>query len=125
MSCKYKGLTNDSMQIKASFSEDDKYVICGSENGRVFIWNTHEFSTNLTSGLRRDRNNSFESFVASGGDPAIVTVAQFVPSNSVRHALRKSIDPNIETSPEYVNAMIITADYNGTIRVYCRANYKR
>ena len=27
------------MQIKASFSEDGKYIISGSETGEVFIWN--------------------------------------------------------------------------------------
>ena len=29
------------MQIKATFSEDGKYVISGSETGGVYIWNRH------------------------------------------------------------------------------------
>ena len=31
----------ESMQIKATFSEDGKYVISGSETGGVYIWNRH------------------------------------------------------------------------------------
>lgn len=32
---KFKGLLNDGMQIKGSFSEDGKFVISGSEDGQV------------------------------------------------------------------------------------------
>lgn len=39
---KYKGLKNKAMQIKATTSEDGKFVICGSDTGDVFIWRTHE-----------------------------------------------------------------------------------
>lgn len=35
MNAKYKGFTNDTMQITASFSEDGRQIICGSENGKV------------------------------------------------------------------------------------------
>lgn len=35
MNAKYKGFTNDTLQITASFSEDGKQIICGSENGKV------------------------------------------------------------------------------------------
>ena len=33
MVCKYKGLINDVMQIRASFSDCGRYVVAGSENG--------------------------------------------------------------------------------------------
>jgi len=36
---KYKGLKNDQMQIKATVSYDGRYIISGSENGNVYIWN--------------------------------------------------------------------------------------
>lgn len=35
MNAKYKGLSNDTLQITASFSEDGKQIISGSENGKV------------------------------------------------------------------------------------------
>lgn len=38
--CKFKGLVNENMQIRSSFSCDGKYVVSGSENGHVHIWNT-------------------------------------------------------------------------------------
>lgn len=33
--CKFKGLVNDGIQIKASFSEDGMFVVSGSEDGQV------------------------------------------------------------------------------------------
>lgn len=41
--CKYKGLLNDHLQIKGRFSQDGDYVICGSENGNVYIWNKQTY----------------------------------------------------------------------------------
>lgn len=35
MNAKYKGFANDTLQITATFSEDGKQIICGSENGKV------------------------------------------------------------------------------------------
>ncbi|KJE92034.1 WD repeat domain-containing protein, variant [Capsaspora owczarzaki ATCC 30864] len=70
LTCKYKGSTNSSSQIKASFSNDGKYIICGSEYQNVYVWNTFlddalvrkgKLSEKFT-GFRRDRNESFEFF---------------------------------------------------------------
>ena len=38
--CKYKGHANRQAQIKATFSRDGKYIICGSDTGHVFVWST-------------------------------------------------------------------------------------
>ena len=35
---KFKGLENNSSQIKACFSHDGRYIISGSENHFVYIW---------------------------------------------------------------------------------------
>ena len=35
MNAKFKGFTNDTLQLTATFSEDGKQIICGSENGKV------------------------------------------------------------------------------------------
>lgn len=37
---KYKGHSNKSTQIKASFSPKGDYVICGSDDGLAYIWST-------------------------------------------------------------------------------------
>jgi hypothetical protein len=90
--CKFKGLQNENMQIRSSFSADGKYVLSGSENGLVHIWNTtnvkgealeqvgehgvsvrhgHRWASRLSSsakgagGSKRDRNMAHESFRAT------------------------------------------------------------
>ncbi|OBZ91050.1 putative WD repeat-containing protein C3H5.08c [Choanephora cucurbitarum] len=40
----YKGLQNEAMQIKASFSDDGRYIISGSEDGCVYMWCTDQVS---------------------------------------------------------------------------------
>ncbi|CDS09955.1 hypothetical protein LRAMOSA02632 [Lichtheimia ramosa] len=37
---KYKGPHNLSMQIRSSFSDDGQHIVCGSEDGNVYIWVT-------------------------------------------------------------------------------------
>ncbi|XP_057540952.1 uncharacterized protein LOC130818769 [Amaranthus tricolor] len=39
---KFRGFRNTSSQIAASFSPDEKYVICGSEDSNVYIWKREE-----------------------------------------------------------------------------------
>ncbi|CAO3590662.1 unnamed protein product [Absidia cylindrospora] len=45
---KYKGLDNSTMQIRATFNDDGRYIICGSEDCSVYLWPTGQttFSTN-------------------------------------------------------------------------------
>ena len=38
--CKFKGLCNMDSQIKACFSSDGVYVLCGSDSGAVCLWRT-------------------------------------------------------------------------------------
>jgi len=78
--CKYKGLENESSQIKASFSDGGKFIICGSENDSVYIWGIQSdyvppINPKFT-GYRKDRNDSYECFQ---GHQSIVTVAVFAP----------------------------------------------
>ncbi|CAO3681139.1 unnamed protein product [Rhizopus stolonifer] len=44
---KYKGNLNLSLQIKATFSDDARYIICGSEDLHAYIWRTEQ--TNISS----------------------------------------------------------------------------
>lgn len=38
--CKYKGHQTREAQIRATFSGDGKYVVCGSDQGAVYVWPT-------------------------------------------------------------------------------------
>lgn len=127
MLCKYKGLVNDHMQIKATFSEDGAYVISGSENGNVYIWKaTTPQSSGLAQsliGFRRDRNTSYEFFNATEmnpNNPPIVTAAIFVPSTAVMLAAKGTAMGQSLRQDLCVNKMIVSADYSGKIRVFQR-----
>lgn len=79
---KFKGNENQMSQIHASFSDDGRYVICGSENRKVYIWATEQ------QDVERDKR-PFEVFEAH---PAIVTTAIMAPTNTKR-LLSASHDP--------------------------------
>jgi len=89
MVTKFKGGVNQFMQIRSSFSQDGKYVVSGSDNGRVHIWNTTNvgalggagehvsavkaaWAQRLASGVgaKSGRNAAHESFRATHGTKA-------------------------------------------------------
>lgn len=41
---KYKGVENTALQIKATFSDDGRYIISGSEDCHAYIWRTEQSS---------------------------------------------------------------------------------
>jgi WD40 repeat protein len=135
------------MQIKASFSEDGKYIISGSETGAVFIWNKvspaasgsglgkHGGGNNLSAvatiggssaptrirGVKPDRNKSYETFQAAKGSGAATTVAMFAPSNAVTKATK--INPGVyvlDYVSDLCSRIIVTGTHDGCIYVYTR-----
>ncbi|KAK9771765.1 putative WD repeat-containing protein C3H5.08c [Seiridium cardinale] len=80
---KFKGHENTSNQIRASFSDDGSYVICGSEDKKAFIW-----STGPSQSDHKDKRPC-EHFEAHS---AIVTQAVFAPTVT-RELLQTSHDP--------------------------------
>ncbi|MCJ1433310.1 hypothetical protein MMC27_002669 [Xylographa pallens] len=82
---KLKGNENSTSQIRASFSEDARYVICGSEDKKVYIWSTGP--------PEKDKDKRpVEMFEAHS---AIVTSAIMAPT-STRQLLQFSGDPLFE-----------------------------
>lgn len=79
---KLKGNENTCSQIHASFSEDAKYIICGSEDRKAYIWSTRN------TDFEKDRH-PVEVFEAH---PAIVTTAVMAPTKT-RQLLSASGDP--------------------------------
>ena len=163
--CKYKGLRNKSMQIKASFSSDGSHVICGSENGAVHIWRTQPrkksaLSAFMSVGGNTNRNDAYETFDCTSSAEVATTVAVFAPVDSVfahlynnTHILSASTavpvatnqqphhgsrgtraatvtagssmpaaaaEASLRTPAEYSTRIVITADYEGSLRVFFR-----
>lgn len=79
---KLKGNENTCSQIHASFSEDAKHVICGSEDRKAYIWSTS------TPDFDKDRRPA-EVFEAHS---AMVTAAIMAPTQT-RQLLSASGDP--------------------------------
>jgi len=80
---KFRGNENSCSQIHATFSDDGKYVICGSEDRRVYVWPTGP------SQKPESDKRPVEVFEASS---AIVTTALLAPSKT-RRLLGQSGDP--------------------------------
>lgn len=83
MDMKFKGNENNCSQIRASFSDDGRYVICGSEDQKAYIW-----SLGPSEGDKRDKR-PMEVFDANN---TITTCVAFAPTKT-RHLLARSEDP--------------------------------
>jgi len=79
---KLKGNENSCSQIHASFSDDAKYIICGSEDRKAYIWPTVQHE------IEKDKK-PMEMFEVSS---AIVTNAIMAPTKT-RQLLSASQDP--------------------------------
>jgi len=113
---KYKGHHNSSTQIRASFSPKGDYIICGSDDGAVYIWSTAKTylpgsperpteSNRSRTGAAvpgeapsqsppKEKNASYESFQAAGD---VVTVALFAPECT--HRTEESMSPTAAATP--------------------------
>jgi WD40 repeat protein len=120
MVSKYKGLANDDYLIRATFSEDGQYIISGSENGKVYVW---PIDSSDKDTLKKGAIKNIDSFPAGSTDSAIVTTTHFVPETAVRAcvaAFRGSTKPETAESGGYMNAMVITSDNQGVVRVWAQ-----
>ena len=82
---KFKGHENTCSQIHATFRDDMKYIISGSEDRKVYIWNVAPEGGEKSSNKKRP----MEFFEAAS---AIVTVAIMAPTKT-RQLLAASNDP--------------------------------
>lgn len=98
---KFKGLLNSSMQIKAFMSENRQYLICGSDDGRTFIWSTK--SSPKKSFLRSlfpsmfgsSRNKSTQEQIAGNSSP-LRSSSSFTPisHSELKNASYEYFDTN-------------------------------
>ncbi|KAI9296276.1 WD40 repeat-like protein [Neoconidiobolus thromboides FSU 785] len=132
---KLKGPENNSNQIKATFSDDLKYVVCGSENNQTFIFNLNNPIDKLDTHLakkgflfkKKEADCSYEAIEAHN---SIVTAAVLAPKITKR-LLAQMDDPllNPQSSSlenpsveSYINEghILISADYLGNLKVFRR-----
>ncbi|THC98142.1 hypothetical protein EYZ11_002366 [Aspergillus tanneri] len=87
LEAKFRGNENTCSQIRASFSDDGKHVICGSEDRRAYLWPTD--TTEKTSAGKR----AVEILETQS---AMVTAAVMAPSKA-KQMLGFSEDPIFDT----------------------------
>ncbi|KAI0006389.1 WD40 repeat-like protein [Xylariaceae sp. FL0662B] len=80
---KLKGHENTCSQIKATFSDNGNYILCGSEDKRAFIWSMHP------NDYENNAKRPYEYFEAHSD---VVTGAVFAPTKT-RQLLQASGDP--------------------------------
>lgn len=118
LTCKYKGHTNTSSQIRASFSPKGKYVISGSEDHFIYIWKTqHEFYK--FSSARRDRNDYYEAVKVHN---AVVTAAAFAPHPSqflddIEKEKERQMEKESSKEADNKAQFVISADFLGCIKI--------
>jgi len=121
--CKYMGLKNKLSHIQGSLSPLGSYIIAGSEDCRVYVWNrerqshmshfiyhTHKYPT----------SDAYESFAASD---VSVTVAVIPPVKPTPHMTERGGVPVPSPTPpspgteSLVGRHFFTADMNGIIQI--------
>ena len=71
LQCKYKGHSNRNTQIRASFSADGNSIICGSDDGYVYIWTLEDAAA---AGKKVSVSPSLQMKMARGVEHVVTSV---------------------------------------------------
>ena len=118
---KFKGLKCKLMQIQASWSPHGDYIISGSEDNRVCVWQRDNFPPISPHFHKCPTTDAHESFVASN---VPVTCARFGPTRLLpdpRGDMTGVLTPPSPTATDHESLfgqLFFTADTNGTIRLF-------
>jgi WD40 repeat protein len=105
---KFKGLQNDTLQIRAHFSPDCSQIICGSQTAHAFIWDLTDEKKRSGFFSPSRTNNKTESYEYFKAEKTRCLDASFLPPNMV--ALARPNDPT--------SRLIMTAGYDGSIKFF-------
>ncbi|KAJ9081490.1 hypothetical protein DSO57_1014036 [Entomophthora muscae] len=129
---KFKGPENNSNQIKATYSDDQRFIVCGSENRHIYLFDLHQ--------VRPDplikRNFIFKKKSEEPGCEVIeahshiVTVACLAPTKTKATLARLGdplLSPNGPQDPDSNlrdNHIVVSADYFGNLKVFRRCLFR-
>jgi len=127
---KFKGSKIPNMQINASFSQSGQNIVCGSEDGRAYIWDSatvHDFKLKLKKFVSPKKYNRieycarFSASKATAQVPAVVTETVFVPECVAKEVISGSEMSSLLTShQDWSCAMIVASDYEGNIKIFAQ-----
>ncbi|CAI2361449.1 unnamed protein product [Moneuplotes crassus] len=109
---KFKGHINMSLPIRASISEGLEYIICGSEDGYVYIWNKPNGAEEIE---KHCRNSSYERFSPFSPENIIPTSTLFCPFEIYKIFMQKYMMFGIEKG---LNGIIVVTNFEGLLRVF-------
>lgn len=115
-SVKYTGHTNESSQIKASYSDDAEYIISGSEDGRCMVWSVEPPKLLSFGTSSHKRVDGYEYFQVSTSGPC--TAAAFAPTTLQGRLQATRVRPILPPGKPSDGRIIVTADTLGRIRVF-------
>ncbi|KAF7115764.1 hypothetical protein CNMCM5793_003267 [Aspergillus hiratsukae] len=144
LEAKYRGNENTCSQIRASFSDDGKHIICGSEDRRAYVWPTgaaekdfdkravEVFETRsaivtaavMAPSKTKQTLGFSEDPVYDICNPPPVTLVSAAEKENAQQNRSSDISKLAQESPSYLSRsthpegnIIIVADYSGKIRV--------
>lgn len=87
---KYKGVENTNLQIKATFSDDGRYIISGSEDCHTYIWRTEQSSVNSPLHHLQETRNKAISALGHVGESTLSGFSSFDSQSSPQQQTRIS-----------------------------------
>ncbi|OAF57742.1 hypothetical protein VC83_05700 [Pseudogymnoascus destructans] len=131
VAAKFRGHVNAVSQIRASFSDDGRYVICASEDRRTYIWSTGageegarapvEFFASHAGAVTTSvlAPAGTRALLAMSGDPVYdICDPPPVTLRSRAEGMRRPTGPGVRHSAHAEGNIVITADLGGGIKVF-------
>jgi len=113
---KYKGHKNTKFMSGATFSDDGEFVICGSDDGAIYIWNKR---ASVAKQGKHSKMKIYEVIQAPGKNGS-TTAAIFAPRPTVgclEHWRRFYETAYFSKMPKIMH-LILSADSKGIVRVF-------